>query len=162
MFCRNCGKELIGMPGLCLNCGARPLAGSSFCPGCGAQTSPVAEICIKCGARLVMPAGAKRTAMPIAAGILSIIAGFLGFFLGIFLATIMEATWWEEGAFGFGLFFGVPIIIFGIIAIVGGVYALRRRIWGLALAGSICAFLGAWFLGIPAIILIALSKKEFK
>ena len=49
MFCRNCGKELIGIPELCMNCGARPLAGNTYCSACGAVTNPLAEICIKCG-----------------------------------------------------------------------------------------------------------------
>jgi len=52
MFCRNCGKELIGTPEICVGCGARPLVGSSFCQACGAETNALAEICIKCGARL--------------------------------------------------------------------------------------------------------------
>ena len=52
MFCRNCGKELIGTPEICLNCGAKPSAGNSFCQACGAATNPLAEICIKCGAGL--------------------------------------------------------------------------------------------------------------
>ncbi|HEY93118.1 MAG TPA: NINE protein [Dehalococcoidia bacterium] len=53
MFCRNCGKELVGTPEICMGCGAKPLAGNSFCQACGAETNPLAEICIKCGARLV-------------------------------------------------------------------------------------------------------------
>jgi TM2 domain-containing membrane protein YozV/ribosomal protein L40E len=52
MFCRNCGKELIGTPEICINCGAKPLVGSSFCHACGAKTSPTAEFCTKCGAKL--------------------------------------------------------------------------------------------------------------
>ena len=52
MFCRNCGKELIGTPEICIGCGAKPLAGNSFCQACGAETNSLAEICIKCGARL--------------------------------------------------------------------------------------------------------------
>lgn len=60
MFCRNCGKELIGTPEICMGCGAKPLAGSNFCQACGAETNPLAEICIKCGARL-----AKAEAMDI-------------------------------------------------------------------------------------------------
>ena len=36
MFCRNCGKELIGSPEFCPNCGARPMRGDSFCSNCGA------------------------------------------------------------------------------------------------------------------------------
>jgi len=53
MYCRNCGKELIGTPEICLGCGAKPLDGSSFCQACGASTNPLAEICITCGAKLV-------------------------------------------------------------------------------------------------------------
>ena len=52
MFCRNCGKELIGTPEICFGCRAKPLAGSSFCHACGASTNPLADICISCGARL--------------------------------------------------------------------------------------------------------------
>jgi len=52
MFCRNCGKELIGTPEFCLNCGAKPLAGNNFCQACGSQTNPQMEICPKCGAGL--------------------------------------------------------------------------------------------------------------
>ena len=52
MFCRNCGKELIGTPEICLGCGAKPLVGTSFCNTCGAETNPMAEICVKCGVRL--------------------------------------------------------------------------------------------------------------
>ena len=52
MFCRNCGKELIGTPEFCLNCGAKPLAGNNFCHACGSQTNPQVEICPKCGASL--------------------------------------------------------------------------------------------------------------
>jgi hypothetical protein len=52
MFCRNCGKELIGSPEICVGCGAKPLAGHSFCQACGTPTDPLAEICMKCGARL--------------------------------------------------------------------------------------------------------------
>jgi hypothetical protein len=52
MFCRNCGKELVGTPEICIGCGAKPLVGSSFCHACSAATDALAEICIKCGARL--------------------------------------------------------------------------------------------------------------
>jgi hypothetical protein len=36
-----------------------------------------------------------------------------------------------------GAIMGIPMIILGVVAIVGGIYALKRRIWGLALTGSI-------------------------
>ena len=62
---------------------------------------------------------------------------------------------------------GIPGIILGIVAIVGGIYALKRRLWGLALAGAICAllftipFLG-WILAILAIIFVSLARREFE
>jgi hypothetical protein len=56
---------------------------------------------------------------------------------------------------------GVPLLVLGIIAIVGGVSALRRKDFGLSLAGAICA-LPSHILGILAIIFVSLSKKEFE
>ena len=52
MFCRNCGKELVGTPEGCLNCGAKPLTATSFCPNCGNLTTPLSVVCPKCGAGL--------------------------------------------------------------------------------------------------------------
>jgi len=47
---------------------------------------------------------------------------------------------------------GALVIIPGIMPIVGGIYALRRRRWGLALAGSIFTLLNCAILGICGII----------
>jgi len=52
IFCRNCGKQLIGRPDICMNCGAKPLLGNSYCPSCGSTTNAQAVICVKCGAGL--------------------------------------------------------------------------------------------------------------
>ncbi len=164
MFCRNCGKELVGTPEICINCGAKPFAGSSFCQACGAPTDPLAEICMKCGARLQKVEAAGRAWMPTAAGILSIIAGAIGFFWGIVMATVGGIVGATEGIFWFGTI-GAPLIAIGIVAIIGGVFALRKRTWGLALAGAICSLCVppyTWFLAIPAIVFIALSKQEFR
>ena len=49
---------------------------------------------------------------------------------------------------------GALVIIPGILPIVGGIYALRRRRWGLALAGSIFTLLNWVILGIFGIIAI--------
>lgn len=110
----------------------------------------------------------EKTGKPTTAGILSIIAGAVQATIGIVLAVV-------AGTVGGGAFiipfssppriFGIAtfIIILGIVAIVGGIYALRRKAWGLALAGCICALFGPWFiLGIPAIIFVAMGKGEFE
>jgi hypothetical protein len=104
----------------------------------------------------------ERTWKPIAAGIMSIIAGVGEVIMGIVIAVAGGITF---GLFGMGWLgvLGAPLIIFGVIAIVGGIYALGRRVWGLALAGSICALIGPQFiLGILAIIFVILGKREFE
>jgi len=56
---------------------------------------------------------------------------------------------------------GVPLFALGIVAIVGGVSALRRGSFGLSLAGAICS-LPSNILGILAIIFVSVSKGEFR
>ena len=56
---------------------------------------------------------------------------------------------------------GGVCVILGIIAIAGGVSAVKRKSFGLALAGAICA-LPSGVLGILAIIFISLGKGEFE
>jgi len=161
MFCRNCGKELTGTPEICPGCGAKPSAGNSFCQACGAETNPLAEICVTCGVRLTKAEAVGRGWMPTAAGILSIIAGAIGFLVGILVAAIGGAAGAAAGIFGLEVI-GAPLIAIGIVAIVGGYFAIRKRIWGLALAGAIFAIPCSWLLAIPAIVFVAMSKREFK
>ena len=52
MFCRNCGKELLGTREICLGCGAKSSNGNSFYQAYGAATEPLAEIFTKCGAHM--------------------------------------------------------------------------------------------------------------
>jgi len=110
----------------------------------------------------------EKTWKPTAAGILGIIAGVVGVIIGIVLAALGAIGGGILGVFGLpalgGMIAGaaaIPLIL-GIVAIVGSIYALMRRLWGLALAGSICSLFCVWFLGIPAIIFVILGKREFK
>lgn len=124
-----------------------------YCPRCGASLEPNYRFCMNCGTRLsdyggVVSVGAVQTWKPIAAGSLTISAGVLGLIVGIVLISISPL-----------FMVGLVAIMISIVAIAGGLCALKRRAWGLALAGSICS-VPCW-LGIPAIILIALSKQEF-
>jgi len=111
----------------------------------------------------------EKTWKPTTAGILSIIAGVLELLTGIGLAVGLGLLGSLAGVIpgfpgGVLALIGIPWIILGIVAIIGGVYALRRRIWGLALTGSICALFHplTWFLGIAAIIFVAMGKREFE
>jgi hypothetical protein len=111
----------------------------------------------------------EKTWKPTVAGILSIVAGALGIIAGIAVATIGTIGCGVLGAFGLPFIGGLVAtatavsLALSAVAIVGGVYALKRRVWGLALAGAICALLMPLFvLGILAIIFLAMGKDEFK
>ena len=114
------------------------------------------------------------------AGILNIISGAIHLFGAIF---VLIFGWLGDGIFNI-LWYGmvgtpltpikqpvpqelqatvaIPVIVLSIFAIITGIYAIKRRGWRLALVGSICGALLTWFLGIPAIILTVISKKDFK
>ena len=97
-----------------------------------------------------------KTWKPIAAGILSILSG-------TFIVWYRLSELIRVGSSPVG-------IILGLIAIVGGIFAIRRRAWGLALAGAICAIVPPhpwgfliWtpILGILAVVFVVSSKSEF-
>jgi hypothetical protein len=117
----------------------------------------------------------ENTWMPKVAGILDIVAGSFGIILScmmvlwlgfLYFITGIDPTGFHEFPMRFMALFIVPWAIFvlaaGILAIVGGVHALRKQKWGLALAGSIGAFFGSSPLGVAAIIFTAMSKNQFE
>jgi hypothetical protein len=50
--------------------------------------------------------------------------------------------------------------VLGIVAVVGGISAIRRKRFGLSLAGAICALISG-LLGVLAVVFVALGKREF-
>ena len=136
----------------------------------GAAHCIVMEVHIKEGQEM------ERTWKPTAAGILCIVGGAIGAVVGL---IIMSLIWIAGGMLDFlfkiasepnqeipaapSLEAGIVIVVLIAItvAIVGGICALKRRIWGLALAGSICALVGGVIPGILAIIFVSLGKREF-
>ena len=103
-----------------------------------------------------------ETWMPTTAGILSIIAGVIDVFIGI--GALCSAQFIHRFMFHWGLVgVGIAALILGIVAIVGGIFALKRRMWSLALTGAIFSLFPPHIalLGILTIIFVSLSKKEF-
>lgn len=101
----------------------------------------------------------KRSWKPIVAGILDLVVGGVMLIVGlVFLVSGIMAGIETEG----NLFpvLGILFLPPGALAVVGGIYALRRKRWLVALACSVPAAPVSG-LTIPAIILIALSKEEF-
>ena len=112
----------------------------------------------------------EKTSKPTTAGILAIISGVLGLILavsyfigfGVVSGALGIPTGYIPGFVpGIVLGMAIPTLIIAILALVGGIYALQRKKWGLALAGSIAAILAFFPLGIPSVIFAAQSKGEF-
>jgi hypothetical protein len=101
-----------------------------------------------------------RTWVPKVAGILSIIAGAMALWAAIASPNILGISFFLPG----GEFFVALIFlsVAGTVALTGGIVAVRRKAWGLALAGAIAATWFMWPLGVPSIIMVAISKKEFR
>ena len=109
-----------------------------------------------------------RTWKPTVAGILSTIAGAISGLAGVVIIArgeLIGRMMWHWRVDRVGMIF----LALGVVAIIGGIFAIRRRVWGLALAGAICALfptpsiasiLNIVF-GILAIIFLALSRNEF-
>ena len=107
-----------------------------------------------------------------------IIAGIEGIILGLSLAVITEWLDFSELAglegmeydlTGIFLVGGVVWMIFGIMALLGGIMAIQRKGWGVALLGSIFGLfclglvigIEASLMSLIALILIIMSKDEF-
>jgi hypothetical protein len=101
--------------------------------------------------------------MPVAGGILTITAGAVNIILGIASFFLSE----ERGIINLShieqneviiIWFIVLftfMVIAGIVAIIGGIFALRRKTWCMALSGSILSsLLFMWFLGVPSVVFI--------
>jgi len=119
--------------------------------------------------------------MPVTAGILDIVSGAFGVVMGLFMALHLHAARAIQAApkfapnlggtlpqmpsiffTGMGLAMGIALIALGALAIVGGVYALKVKAWGLALAGAIAGVMTGRLLGLLALIFIVLGRKDFQ
>lgn len=61
----------------------------------------------------------------------------------------------------FFLSWGIGFALTGILAVIGGISALNKKRWGLALVGAIAGTITFLPVGIPAIIYTTLAKPEF-
>lgn len=118
MYCKNCGKQLIGTPEYCPNCGAKPLAANSFCQHCGAPTTAAAEICVKCGGRVsgIAPSS-SNTAVGGKSKTVSIV-------LAIFLAFWTWLYTYKRDAWKFWVGLGLSILISILTAVTLGLLGI--------------------------------------
>jgi len=106
-------------------------------------------------------------------GVLGIVAGILGIFWGLFMLA-MPALMKSSTEFGSGysssaldlasavyITLGVIILIISGLGVVGSIFATRRQLFGLALAGAIASSIAFYPLGIVAVVLVSMGYPEF-
>jgi hypothetical protein len=140
---------------------------------------------MKWGRKRMASSGSSRRGLLTAGGILSIIGGTFEVTGGGRIALIVFAAVidplhpgvWSEPMIPTWLFIEVVgLIVLGVVAIVGGVSAVKRKFFALSLIGAICALPSVIFglslggaigavtsmiLGILAIAFVSVSKREF-
>ncbi len=114
------------------------------------------------------------------AGILTIVSGAFGvvwLFFALFSALMMKVflgqgyyynprgaqlpPGFENLMAAFYIAWGAFFCLVGIFAVIAGVFTLKKRSWGLGLAGAIAGTVTFFPTGIPAIIYCSLAKPEF-
>jgi hypothetical protein len=115
---------------------------------------------------------------PVAAGILDIIVGIINLFAMFVIIGLLAAfsggilslvriaelmpVWLAGMVHGVLIIMAIFLGILSSLPLIGGIYALQRKSWGLALAGSIVAILAIAPLGIVSTVLLASSRGEFE
>ncbi len=135
-----------------------------FCPKCGREYADGAAFCAGCGATLAVaraPAGKRN--LSLAAGIIEIAFGCLGLASVLFAELILSDILREVEDFPrFILLIPLVMSVPAIVAIIGGVFTLKRRNWVMALIGSIALLLTSSIPGVAALVLIILGRDEFE
>ena len=121
------------------------------------------------------------------AGILSIVSGGLGtiisliLLIGILMMSVAMNLMGNIGDYDYGTngkmlqvqsIFGLLIAFYALIfivmlvgsvmSIIGGVFALKKKRWGIALAGSICSVIAFIPSGVAALVFFILGKDDFQ
>ena len=114
-------------------------------------------------------------------GILAIVAGALGgvgSLMGVLVMILVfsiaatdsiyynDGYRYADGSFTVFMVIWIVVAVFfilvGALSIVGGIFAIRRKNWGLALAGAIAGIIAFFPVGVPAVIFVAMGKGEFE
>jgi len=134
-----------------------------FCSKCGRETTEDAVFCAGCGTSL---AGGrpltKKARLSLAAGIIDIAAGGFSLVSLLFVAIVMVVVAGDGEIPLFMALIPLAMVIPGVLAIVGGIFALRRRSWVMALIGSIALVVISSVPGIAAVVLTVMARDEFE
>ena len=116
-----------------------------------------------------------ETSKATVAGVCDIVAGVCGLIGGmplVMLAIVGSGVLGSLPRPEYHILHLIPLALFlplallcflsGVVAIAGGVAAIRKRRWGLAVAGSIAAVFGFFPVGIAAVVFTILAEPEFR
>ncbi|NYT12565.1 MAG: hypothetical protein GKC03_08480 [Methanomassiliicoccales archaeon] len=156
----------------CPSCRRTVPQGTTKCPNCGFKireepppSKPVKD-------KFLAEERAKERAGY--AGTLIMISGLLAFITGLSMVVYPDPfiNWYSQVFINLSsdaiMIWGAIMLVFGLISIVGGVRATRRRSWSIATLGGFLGFIasGGFFLGtifgLIGLILVVISKDEFK
>ncbi len=106
--------------------------------------------------------------LDIASGVMGLIGGCVLMMLGLIGGGILGATMSDDlerlALIPLALFLPLAVLnlLAGAFAVAGGLAALRRGTWWLAVVGSIGALICFFPLGVPAMILTVMAESEFR
>ena len=136
-----------------------------FCLKCGKVNTDDAAFCTGCGAEVTRKQLARKTWLSTTAGVLDIVAGSLVPLYFVFPIAAMLFIKHRGGVVEYGSgWFVLPavMVISGIVAIVAGILLLRRKRRAAAIAGAAGATLTLNPVGVAALVLTVMARKEFE
>jgi len=136
------------------------------CVSCGRSMAWDANVCPYCGhdyrSQAMAPSAAKRdSGSPVAGGVLILLGSLVYIVLGGIVAagsTIAEE--WTSVESAWGVACGLVGLALGIISLLGGIFAIQRKYWPLALIAGILTI--PTILGLIGLILVAVSRDAFE
>ena len=107
----------------------------------------------------------NRTASPVIAGVMNIVIGSINLLgvigVGIAIAVLYSTAGTTPIATTVLWIVFIILLVFSLPSLVGGIYALQRRNWVMALIGSIASLLTWNLIGLIPLVLVIISKNEF-
>jgi len=150
------------------------------CVKCGRTIAWDANVCQFCGhdyrAQATAAAPHEKSVLSLVGGVFILIAGLMGIFAGIVLLTISLDDLDQYGVDVAGVgdiledilkICGAIWLIFGLIALMGGVFGIMRKHFALVILGGVFGLLclGPYALGsllaLVGLILVAVARKDF-
>ncbi len=106
---------------------------------------------------------AQTTWKPTVGGVLAIVSGYINILMGLFLWIRAATGHITAVSMGLGVTAGIVALALGILAVIGGSFAVSRKAYPMSMIGSIASmFPGLGVIpGTLSLIWVSLSRKEF-